>query len=91
MPEFHFPGMEHERWLPGGKGLAVTEFRSGEVNGIALNGMATMPEMEPDLIGPAGFWSCYNKGGTIGVPTYNLEMSRCGEAVISIDQAGSSD
>lgn len=92
MEEGEAPGVEAE-WGGGdvqGLGVAIG-FAVGQVNGIADDGEAKLPEVGADLVGASGDGAGFDEGGVVAVLRIafeDAEFGAGGEAIREIDVAG---
>lgn len=60
-------GVEAHRGGGWGEGLARAEAGIFQINGVADDGVAEVPEVRADLVGAAGERAGFDQGGAVGV------------------------
>ncbi len=72
-------GVEAHGGIGGAQGLARAEFAVFQIDGVADDGVAEMPEVGADLVGAVGKGASFDKRGAVGVAAEEAEESLGGE------------
>ena len=79
--------MQAERRRADLERLHVTELSARQIDRIAHDGKAEMPEMNADLVGPAGEWTRLQQRGAVGLALEHTKLGARRQAAALIDFA----
>ena len=80
-------GVEAHGGIGGAQGLARAEFAVFQIDGVADDGVAEVPEVGADLVGATGERAGFEEGGAIRVAAEDSEIG-FGREAVGVDVAG---
>ena len=79
--------MEAHRWIGGGERLLLAQLLAAQVDRVAHDSVAQVPEVHTDLVGAAGAGQCLDDRLAVAASRENAEGGFGGVARLSVDDA----